>query len=324
MFNYGHSLSSGMATLKEVGERRLIENIRSIIRPPIGVKGTQDDAAVLKVSGELVVTSDIVTFERHRPRGMSYERFGWMAAAVNFSDLAAMGARPIGLITSLSMPQDMEEKDLYDIVSGMDQCCEFVGTNIIGGDTKPGTGTISCTALGAMEGRRPMMRDGAKIGDIVAVTGPLGGPAAGFAALERGLDAEEAIFSLMVPVPMTESGILLSETGKVTSCIDLSDGLATAANTICQQSKVGMEIVYEFLPAAEDVDDVCEQSGISRKDTLIGWGGEYVLLFTFAKEDVSKLQDTGVPFSIIGHITDDDGVYLLEGDGRERIGNGIY
>ena len=314
-----------MATLKDVGERRLIANIRSIVRQSDDAVGMDDDAVVLRTDGDIVASTDVVTFERHMPPTMSYEKFGWMAAAVNFSDLAAMGARPIGLLTSLSMPQDMDEHDLYDIVSGMDQCAEFVGTYIVGGDTKPGTGTVACTALGSMEGRRPMMRSGAKVGDVVAVTGPLGGPAAGFAALENGIDAEDAIFSLMVPVPMVEAGIKLASTGKVTSCIDLSDGLATAANTVCGQSGVGMEIVFDFLPVAEDVEDVCKKTGRSLKDMVIGWGGEYELLFTFRKEDVEVMQESGVLFSIIGHITNDDGVYLLEGESqRTRIGNGVY
>ena len=311
--------------MREVGEQQLIRNIRSIIRPSKDAKGTDDDAVLLRTDGEVVASTDTVTFERHMPPTMTYEKFGWMAAAVNFSDLAAMGARPIGLLTSLSMPQDMDEHDLYDIVSGMDQCAEFVGTHIVGGDTKPGTGSVTCTALGIMEGRRPMMRSGAEVGDIVAITGPLGGPAAGYIALENGIEAEDAVFSLMVPVPMVEAGMALSATGKVTSCIDLSDGLGTASNTICRQSRVGMEIVYEFLPIADDVEDICQATGADIKDVLLGWGGEYSLLFTFRKEDVQVLQESGVMFSIIGHVTNDDGVYLLEGESsRTRVGNGRY
>ena len=82
-----------MSSLKEVGERHLIENIMGVIRPSPGIKGTADDAAVIPTDGDVVACSDIVTFERHMPKGMSYEKFGWTAAAVNFSDLAAMGAR---------------------------------------------------------------------------------------------------------------------------------------------------------------------------------------------------------------------------------------
>ena len=313
-----------MSSLKEVGERHLIENIMSVIRPSPGTIGTKDDAAVIPVNGDVVACSDIVTFERHMPTGMSFEKFGWTAAAVNFSDLAAMGARPIGILASLAMPEDMDESELYDIMSGLDQCAEFVGTTIVGGDTKPGNGMISCTALGTMEGRRPMMRNGANIGDLVAVTGGLGGAAAGFKAIENGLEAEEAIFKLMTPIPLVYEGIELSDCGKVTSCIDLSDGLATAANTICEQSHVGMEIVYEFLPIDQDVDEVSERLRIPKKDLVLGWGGEYELMFTFPKSEIETLQNTGVFFSIIGHVTDDDGAYLMEDEKRVRLENGCY
>lgn len=313
-----------MSSLREVGERRLIENMKGVIRPSPGIAGTADDAAIIPIDGDVVACSDIVTFERHMPKGMSYEKFGWTAAAVNFSDLAAMGARPIGILASLAMPDDMDESDLYDIMSGMDQCAEFVGTTIVGGDTKPGYGVISCTALGTMDGRKPMMRNGANIGDVVAITGGLGGAAAGFKAIENDLEAEDAIFKLMTPIPLVYEGIELSKCGKVTSCIDLSDGLATAANTICEQSHVGMEIVYEFLPVDQDVDEVSERLRISKKDLMLGWGGEYELMFTFPKSELETIQNTGVFFSIIGHITGDDGAYLLEDDTRVRLDYGCY
>ena len=313
-----------MSSLKEVGERQLIRNIKKVLRPAPEVRGTDDDAAVLDADGDVVVCSDIVTFDRHMPEGMTYEQFGWTAAAVNFSDLAAMGAKPTGLIVSLAMPDNMEEADLYDIVSGIDQCCEFCETYVIGGDTKPGPGVISCTAVGKMEDRKPMMRNGANPGDVVAVTGSLGGPAAGFAALKNKIDAEDAIFSLMTPVPMTHEGIILSQCGKVTSCIDLSDGLSTAANTVCENSRCGMEIVWEFLPIFPDVDDVCITTRGSEEDMVLNWGGEYELMFTFPKEEIEAVQKTGVFFSIIGHITNDDGAYLLKNDEKRRLDNGRY
>lgn len=313
-----------MSTFKEAGERQVIENIRKVIRPATYAIGTEDDAAILGFDGDLAICSDIVTIDRHKPKTMTFEQFGWTAAAVNFSDLAAVGARPLGLITSLALPEDMEEADIYDIASGIDQCTEYCHTRVIGGDTKPGAGVISCTAIGTMEGRKPMLRSGANPGDVVAITGALGGAAAGFYAIENGIEAEDAIFSLMTPVPMINEGMELSRCGKVTSCIDLSDGLATAANIICEQSHVGMEIVWEFIPEALDVEEVSEAARISKKDLMLNWGGEYELMFTFAKEDIDKLQKTGVFFSIIGHITNDDGAYLLEDEKRTRLGYGRY
>lgn len=316
--------NASMSSLKDVGERQLIKNIKKVLRPATDVKGTDDDAAVLRADGDVVVCSDVVTFDRHMPEGMTYEQFGWTAAAVNFSDIAAMGARPAGLLVSLAMPEDMEEADLYDIISGIDQCAEYCNTRVIGGDTKPGPGVISCTALGRMEGYRPMMRSGANPGDVVAITGSLGGPAAGFAAIKNGIEAEDAIFSLMTPVPLVNEGMELCRCGKVTSCIDLSDGLSTAANTICEQSHCGMEIVWEFLPVSPDVDDMVIATGGSEEDMVLNWGGEYELLFTFPKEEIETMQRTGIFFSIIGHITNDDGAYLLRNDERRKLDYGRY
>ena len=168
------------------------------------------------------------------------------------------------------------------------------------------------------------MRNGANPGDVVAITGSLGGPAAGFAALEHGVEAEDAIFSLMTPVPLVNEGIGLSECGKVTSCIDLSDGLSTAANTVCEQSRCGMEIVWEFLPISPDVDDVCLATRKRDEDLVLNWGGEYELMFTFPKEEIEALQRTGIFFSIIGHITNDDGAYLLRDEKKRRLEYGSY
>ena len=109
--------STAMSSLKDIGERQLIKNIKRVLRPATGIKGTDDDAAML--DDDTAVCSDIVTFERHKPKGMTFEQFGWTAAAVNFSDLAAMGARPAGLIVSLALPEDMDEADVYDIMSGI-------------------------------------------------------------------------------------------------------------------------------------------------------------------------------------------------------------
>jgi len=318
-----------MATLKEVGERQLIENMLSIIRPRSKdtILGPGDDAAVIDgcTDGKVVVTTDTVTFQRHKPTGMTWEQFGWTAAAVNFSDLAAMGARPIGFLAAMTMPDELDESSLYDIASGIDQCCEFVQTDVIGGDTKPGAGSISGTALGALEGRPPLTRGGARPGDIIAITGSVGNAAAGFFAQQYGFDDEDSVFSLMVPVPRVEEGLKLSRSGIVTACMDLSDGLANAACTICKQSHVGMEIQWEFVPVGEGVAEIARRTDQDEKDLALRWGGDYELMFTFDKSRIQKLYDAGLQFSIIGQVTNDRAPFLLEGDDRRtEMQNGLY
>ena len=316
-----------MTSLKEVGERQLVETVRSIIRPrsKSTVVGPGDDAAVIRnPSGDIVVSTDVVTEERHLPETMTYEQFGWTAAAVNFSDIASMGARPLGFLPAVTIPEDADESVLYDIMSGIDQCCEFCKTEVVGGDTKFGSLAVAGTAIGSMEGRKPMTRRGAQPGDIVAVTGMLGGPAAGYYAIKNGFEAEDQIFSLMVPVPHVEDGIKLSGTGVIHSCMDLSDGLANAATEICRQSHAGMEIEWEFLPVDDEVKDILEASHADLRDTVTRWGGEYELLFTLDRADLQKLYDAGIAFSIIGLVTNGEGPVLNDGEERKVMENGIY
>jgi thiamine-monophosphate kinase len=313
-----------MPTFEEVGERALVGMIRGIVAREGCPDGLDDDAAVLPMpSGDVVVCTDSLTFDRHMPEGMTYEQFGWMCGAANVSDLASMGARPTGLLASMNVPVSMDVADICDIMSGIDQCAEFAGTYVVGGDTKPGNGTVAVTAIGSMEGRRPMTRSGARTGDVIAVTGPLGGPAAGFHAVANGIELKESVDCLMEPIPRVEEGIALAESGLVTSCMDLSDGLSTCVNTLCRASRVGAIIEWDLLPMEEGVRVINKTLGISEKDMVMDWGGEYELLFTFDRRDIDAMTDTGVDFHIIGLVTDND--CLLHRDEKyEVIGDGRY
>lgn len=312
-----------MASFGEIGEREMIRRMLRAVRPS-GRDGPGDDAALVDISGRLAICSDGLTFERHMPETMTFEEFGWTVAAVNFSDLASMGARPNGLLMSLLMPDDADEEDICDIMSGADQCAEFCGTFILGGDTKEGAGAAVATAIGSMEGRTPMNRYGATPGDLVAVTGTLGGPAAGWHSLKNRLGIDVAENSLKVPVPRMEEGIALASSGAVTSCIDLSDGLAEAAWSICGCSRVGMEFQREFVPEGEGVDEVNRSLGISRDDMVLYWGGEYELMFTFRKDRIKELYASGAPFTIIGVVDNGASPKMSEAEKTEVLGHGIY
>jgi thiamine-monophosphate kinase len=310
---------------KDMDERAMIRKALSVVRPcPFSV-GPGDDSAVVEIEGvPVVIATDSVTIERHKPGGMTFEQFGWMSAAVNFSDIASMGGRPVALTLSLGIPDSLGEQEICDIMSGADQCAEFCGAYIVGGDTKPGNGFVCGTAIGALDGRRPMTRRDALPGDLIAVTGPLGSPAAGYHAIMNGLSFPDAADSLFIPVPRTREGIALASTGAVTSCIDLSDGLATAALTICECSRVGMDIMSEFLPKGADVEDVSEETGVPEMDMMMNFGGEYELLFTFSKEKLNALYESGVSFSIIGVVTSGREARLVSDEGARRLEYGRY
>lgn len=318
---YPVPVGEAMTLIGEMGERQLIEDFGTFIVRE-GEVGPGDDAAIL--SRGVVASTDAVTFDRHMPAGMTYEQFGWYSAAVSFSDLAAMGARPTGILAALTLPGDLDVQAAYDIMSGISQCAEFCGTGIAGGDTKVGPGVVTTTAIGSMDGRRPMLRSGARPGDVVAVTGPIGGPAAGFLSLELGLEADDARDLLYVPIPRVAEGAAMASSGAVTSCMDLSDGLGTALNTICADSGVGMEVELSFIPKGPSVDEIAEASGRDVRELLFGWGGEYELLFTADRDKLNLLYEAEVPFSIIGVVNDTGAPHLVDGGKRTVISYGEY
>ena len=306
-----------MVSLKDLGERELIKNIRSIIHQPPGL-GAGDDAALIPQ-----IKVDAVSFERHFPKGKTYENFGWMAAAVNISDLASMVAEPVGLLASLQMPEELDDDNVYDIMRGMDDCAVSYGAHIFGGDTKPGCGSVSCTAIGSLNGRNPMLRSGARPGDVIAVTGDLGSAASGFFALENDINGVDTS-ALLTPTPRVYEGVILSASGAVTSCLDLSDGLAEGARAICDASHVGMDIHMDFLPEGDDVERISSELSLSKEDLLLYWGGDYELLFTFDKERMSALYDKEIEFSVIGKVTNDNAPYINRMGSREVMRSGRY
>ena len=127
-----------------------------------------------------------------------------------------------------------------------------------------------------------------------------------------------------MPIPRVTEGIILAESGIVSSCMDLSDGLGTALNTICESSKVGIDIEYDFIPREPFVEKISEKTGIPMEKLLLGWGGEYELLFTADPNRLRKLYDEDLEFSIIGIVNDSGRPELVRDGKRSIIGNGEY
>jgi len=308
-----------MVRLGQLGEREIVAKILSSLRPPPGL-GPGDDAAAIDLCDRwLVVSSDLLGFTTHRPPGTSWERMGWMAAAVNFSDIASMGAEPIGFIASLALSSEMELSDLMEMVSGMDQCAEFCGTHLIGGDTKQGPGFISGTALGLVPKGEMLTRSGAKVGDLVAVTGSLGGAAAGWYSIEAGLEMPDARDRLTLVIPRVKEGRALAATGAVSCCMDISDGLAVSIHEICRLSGVGTEIVWESIPVFEDVPEVAEKTGVPVREMVLHYGGDYELLFTFPHDKLDVVRDSSVDFYIIGRVVAGGDKILIAESQIEKI-----
>ena len=170
--------------LKELGERKIIEifarNFRACDNEVVGIG---DDAAVFEIDSDnyLVASTDVIIQSTHIPREMTPEQIGKYAVNVNLSDIASMGAKPLGLLLSFGLPETLDENFIEELSKGVNSACHDHGTCVLGGDTKRHSEiVISGTALGKVNKGLVLTRAGAKEGDIIGITGRIGSAAAGF------------------------------------------------------------------------------------------------------------------------------------------------
>ena len=248
-----------LGLLRELESRRLIE-------------GTEHDAAELEDG--LVVTQDALVEDVHfRLDRLSWHELGFRAAAVNVSDLAASAARPEALLVTLALPGDVEVERVVELYEGLVEA----GVPVRGGDTtRAGAVVVGVTALGRSE--RVPGRAGARPGDQIVVTGPLGAAGAAFRAGRY-----------VRPPLRVEEGLRLGRVA--TAMLDVSDGIAVDAGHIARRSGCGVVIDLDAVPLAGELDD-------------LGFG-----------EDFELLAATPDPlgFAVIGRCTAGEGVVLLRG-----------
>jgi thiamine-monophosphate kinase len=210
--------------------------------------GIGDDAAVLE--GGWCTSLDLLIEDVHfRMRTSSAHDLGWKSIAVNLSDLAAMGAEPVCALVGLGLPPGLPQATLDELFGGFDACAAAYGAQVAGGDmSRAPVLTLSVTVLG--RAKQPARRDGARPGDIVCVTGPLGGSRAGLELLE-GLEATLPERAVLIerhvrPVPLIAEGRVLAAVSH--ALMDLSDGLATDARRLAEASGVAVRIDLDRVP----------------------------------------------------------------------------
>lgn len=315
-------------TMKEtkvssVGERALISRLSEIFNAPEGKERGQegilagagsDDCAVLDLKGEdcLVVTTDMLHRTTDFPPEMTPWQMGWMSAAVNLSDIAAMGAEPTGLLMAIGMPADTEIAFAEELAKGIQACAEFCETAVIGGDLDTHAElTITGTALGRVKKSQLLLRKGAKPGDLVCVTGYTGSAGAALEAIQSKKSVSETVLkALFEPVPRTREARKLSESGAVTSMMDTSDGLAMSLYDLARQSKVGFRIREEALPILPEVREFTSDPGELLEFALYT-GGDFELIFTVDPERLKKVQNI-CNLTIIGECTQYETGIVLE------------
>lgn len=300
-------------TLKvsDIGEKELV---RYIIANSKDI--TPDDTAITELTdSNLISTCDMLIQSRHFPKNMSYFDMGFKSVTVNVSDLAAMGAEPLGFLLSIAIPKDLDVDSFKKIIEGVLSACDYYSIPLIGGDTNEAYEIIiSGTALGLADS--PLMKDTYEIGDLIAVTGDIGLAALGF-ELET-LDNVYTKHSLK-PEARIKEGLILKDFA--TSATDITDGLASELYEI-KKDGFGFMIYEEFLGITDEYKEICEKLNLDYLDLVLHVGEDFELLFTISKDNLEKLP---IDVKVIGEVTDSDAVELtLENGFVEEIKNRGY
>ncbi len=318
-----------------IAERELIHFIReaSVSTAPDLIKSIGDDCAVFGKAtgaGQWLISTDTLVDGVHFDRSWhAPELLGRKSVAVNLSDIAAMGGRPRFVLLSLCLPPSLSTTWLHSWLAGATAILAEYDCVVIGGDTVRGSElVISVTVLGEPAGKQALYRCGAKPGDVVFVSGPLGSAAAGLALLQRSKGEGVAVGSLwqellaahLNPVPQIELGQALAMSGWVTAMQDISDGLATDLAHICQESGVGSRVYAEKLPCLPILDRAALFLGQEKKDLQLKGGDDYQLVFTVRAGQEIALQTlvmTTLHRQIyqVGVITEGCGVIVQKNDG---------
>jgi thiamine-monophosphate kinase len=314
-----------------VAEQALIESIRRVLGAPGGrvVRWTGDDAAVVR-SRPLAVTSiDTVAEGVHFTRSThSPADIGHKALAVALSDLAAMGADAGEAYVSLALPGDLPEAAALELVEGLAALARDEHVTVAGGDVVGAASLVVTVSVTGWADREDQLvgRDGARAGDVVGVTGALGGSGAGLLALngEAAGVAEDVVAAVVQrhrrPRALPATGRALARAG-ASAMIDVSDGPATDAAHLARSSGVRLELELEALPLHAGVKEVARAAGRDPVELAATAGEDYELLFTIAPGHWAELErSAGVAVTRLGRVVEGHGLVLLGLDGAPVSG----
>jgi thiamine-monophosphate kinase len=310
-----------MARLSDVGEKSVVRSIASMLTTSAHL-GPGDDAAAIEFGDRyLVVSTDMLWDTTHFHPRMSWWQKGWMAAAVNLSDIAAMGAQPLGFLMAMGLPANLDENDVRDMVQGAADCCDHFGTDYLGGDTKEcSVLVLTGTSLGATPRNGLLTRKGARPGDLLMMTGTAGLASAGLLALEHHVVSERALKALFEPQPRIKEGTLLAATGAVTSCMDTSDGLSMSLHELGEAGDVAFEMDESALLIDPEVERLARLAGKDPLEIALHGGGDYQLLFTVRPEGLNDVRHAlGGEAKVIGRCTAGKKNVLKRGRSRKEL-----
>ncbi len=311
------------ARIRKFGEFDFIRAIpRSLSRHgPSPSLGIGDDAAVLPSmpSKNLVVSTDILVENIHfQTNTATYFDIGYKAAAVNLSDLAAMGATPSFLLVALALPPGFRPKDWNMFYRGLLSCCQTHGVRLIGGDTSASpTGLfVALTIIGEAKPQNYLTRSGATPGDLLFVSGTLGDAAAGLTILQARKQPvpharlrqpmKHLVRRQLRPSPRILLGQVLAKHQLASAAIDLSDGLSGDLAHLCHQSQVGAWVEESHIPLSSHLEAFAAQNHKPPLSWSLHGGEDYELLFTVPPSSQQRLKRATkrlhVPITQIGII----------------------
>lgn len=288
--------------VSDIGEKELINYILSKSKDII-----PDDTAITKFRDtNLISTCDMLIESKHFPRAMSYFQMGFKAVTVNVSDLAAMGASPIGFLLSIALPKDLEVNNFKEIIGGVIDACDYYKIPLIGGDTNEASEIIiSGTALGLCD--KPLMKNTSNVGDLICLTGDIGLAALGFNLKEDNIYTKKAL----KPIARLGEGKVIKDSG-ATSATDITDGLASELYEMKPDS-LGFMIYEDKLNISHEYKDISSELGLNYLDLLLHVGEDFELIFTIDKDN-----DLNIDFTIIGEVNNSNKIQITLSNGEVR------
>ncbi|MFO1464634.1 MAG: thiamine-phosphate kinase [bacterium] len=328
-----------MLSLRQLGEFGLIARLEKILPAALSkawAVAIGDDTAVRRLAdgSHELFTTDLLLEDAHFLPGDSrhWEGVGWKALAVNLSDVAAMGGRPVGALVGLGLPPKAKLREVEALYRGLAACSKKYSCPVVGGDTNASRGgwVISVAVLGQMEGR-PLLRSAARAGDGLWVTGALGAAALGWAAArshQAGRMFRPFLRRHAWPEPRLRWGELLAKSGMVGAAIDLSDGLAGDLAHLASASRVGFEVELASLPQAPGFLPACRKLRVSPEELQLCGGEDYELAFTVRKGREEKFlrycRRHRIAATRIGRAVSGSGIRWLSAEGKvKRAGRGF-
>ena len=312
------------ATMAQLGEFELIARY---FTPPVrrAVLGVGDDCALLDVAAgmTLAVSTDMLVEGRHFVSTVSPERLGHKALAVNLSDLAACGARPLAFTLALAMPQ-ADEAFLAPFTRGLLALADRHGCELVGGDTTRGPLTIAITVFGEVVAGAALLRSGARPGDDLYVSGTLGDARLALEVLRGTVTVTGDAFArvrgaMEEPEPRVALGLAL--VGVASSAIDVSDGLAGDLGHVLRRSGVAAVVDVDALPRSADL---AAQPAAMQRECLLAGGDDYELVFTapITRRDavVEAAAVAATAVTRIGRIESGSSLRFVDAAGREVTG----